>query len=619
MNREHIWNKIRGMKYLNIYRSVKGTEHMKRSKKYISFTLIVMMISGSLLQGCKVDEITRTQECPYDEYIVVDVFDNLSNYQGLQSGWFGKVVKDKFNMELNIIAPNIAGGGDTMREVRAAAGNLGDLIISSGENGLLQNMVNAGLLYNMEDDLVDKDIMEKYGDAIHRLNDSITPEGIYAIPSEVSSQAPDMPSEGLELVYGPYLRWDLYAQLGYPEMETIEDILPVLKQMQELSPVNEDGDPVYAFSFFKDWDANMMNAVKQPCCFYGYDEYGFVLAKADGSDYQNILDEDSLYIRICKLYFEANQMGLVDPESPRQKYEDCFEKIRKGRVLFSFWPWMGQSAYNTLEHTSEGKGFMLAPIDDLQIYSYACNYEGNQQNVIAIGSQAQDPQRLADFIDWLYSDEGIHMNGAQLSGSAAGPEGLTWEMTQDGPCLTEFGKKAMSDGDITLPEEYGGGTWEDGTSALNYKAVAQCEKDSNGYYYAYELWDSTKEMSETALLKDWKRVMKADSTKDYLYKNNMMITAPASSYQAPAETSEQVTIRSQCKKAIQDYSWKMVYARNEVEFYNLLKELKDTVYSYGYEEILEYDLQNAKDKYEAGLQAVKNYYESKGESTDGEN
>ena len=36
-------------------------------------------------------------------------------------------------MELNIIAPNIAGGGDTMREVRAAAGNLGDLIISSGK------------------------------------------------------------------------------------------------------------------------------------------------------------------------------------------------------------------------------------------------------------------------------------------------------------------------------------------------------------------------------------------------------------------------------------------------------------------------------------------------------
>ena len=67
----------------------------------------------------------------------------------------------------------------------------------------------------------------------------------------MSSQAPDVPSEGLELVYGPYLRWDLYAQLGYPKIDTIEDLLPILKQMQELSPTNEDGEPVYAFSFLQ--------------------------------------------------------------------------------------------------------------------------------------------------------------------------------------------------------------------------------------------------------------------------------------------------------------------------------------------------------------------------------
>lgn len=45
----------------------------------------------------------------YQEFITVDVFDTVANYQGTQSGWFAKVVKDKFNMELNIIAPNVAG------------------------------------------------------------------------------------------------------------------------------------------------------------------------------------------------------------------------------------------------------------------------------------------------------------------------------------------------------------------------------------------------------------------------------------------------------------------------------------------------------------------------------
>lgn len=113
--------------------------------------------------------------------------------------------------------------------------------------------------------------------------------------------------------------------------------------------------------------------------------------------------------------------------------------------------------------------------------------------------------------------------------------------------------------------------------------------------------------------------MQADFTRDYLEAHNMMIVAPASSYQAVTEDSEQTTIRSQCKKAIQDYSWKMIFAGNKVEFESLLKELKDTVYSYGYEDILEYDLKNAKAKNQAGLQAVENYYKNKGEQTIGEN
>ncbi len=48
----------------------------------------------------------------------------------------------------------------------------------------------------------------------------------------------------------------------------------------------------------------MMNAGKQLVTYYGYDESGFVLAKADGSDYQSILDSDSEYIRALKFYFK---------------------------------------------------------------------------------------------------------------------------------------------------------------------------------------------------------------------------------------------------------------------------------------------------------------------------
>ena len=32
------------------------------------------------------------------------------------------------------------------------------------------------------------------------------------------------------MIWG-YIRWDLYEQLGCPEVETLEDFLPILKQM----------------------------------------------------------------------------------------------------------------------------------------------------------------------------------------------------------------------------------------------------------------------------------------------------------------------------------------------------------------------------------------------------
>lgn len=557
---------------------------------------MLLFLTG--MSGCaKTDRKEAANDCPYEDFIVVDVFDFSANYQGIQSGWFGEVVRKKFNMELNIIAPNITKGGDTLLEVRAAAGNLGDLIICKGVNGQLQDLVNAGLLYNMEDDLQGRKIM-RYRDAVENLNNSVEQDGIYAIPSQVSVNEPTVPSEASEPVYGPYIRWDLYRELGYPEMNTLEDLLPVLKQMQERHPVADNGEKTYGFSFFKEWDDNMMNAAKQPCCMYGYDEYGVVLAKADGSDYQSIIDDDSAYVRMLNFYFEANQLGLVDPKSASQNYDKCFEKFENGEIFFSPWPWLAKSAFNTTSNIVEqGRGFMLAPVRDMQIYSYGCYPYGNQDSIIAVGSQCEDPGRIVDFIDWLYSDEGIMMNGANLSGATAGLEGLTWEMHEDGPYLTDFGKEALlNGGEIEMPEEYGGGTWKSGTSTLNYKAVVQCEKSEEGYYYYYDLWDSVKSLDTSELVSDWKEKMGADTTMEYLQKNKMLLVAPGMLYTAFVETSEQTTIRHQCKRAIQEYSWKMVFAANRGQFEALLDEMQETVKSYGYDVILEYDMVHAKAK-----------------------
>jgi putative aldouronate transport system substrate-binding protein len=576
--------------------------------------LLSLLLSGilvtSVLVGCggnsadnadnkttpKAVDGTATGAAKYPEFITVDVFDSLANYQGIMSGWYAKIVKEKFNMELNIIAPNVAGGGDTLFQTRSAAGELGDLIIISAESGRMQDVVTAGLLYDVTDLFASRKNISKYKAAIDSLNNMVEGDRVYGIPASVSEQPATKPSEGLDLTFGPYVRWDAYKQAGYPQIKTLEDLIPVFKAMQKAVPTSNSGKKTYPISLFKDWDGNMMCMAKQPTCLYGYDELGFVLAKADGSDYQSIIDSDSMYSRVLKFYYDANKEGLVDPESTTQSYDTMYTKYQDGQILYSPWPWLGQSAFNTPENKAEGKGFMIAPIDDMKIFSYGCRPVGDK-TFMAIGSKAEDPERLADFIDWLYSPEGVLISCTQNIGSS-GPEGLTWEMVDGKPALTEFGWKAFYEGGSTpVPDEWGGGTWKDGVSALNFVTVLPSDINPNtGVSYNYTLWDSVLEKNKTALDEDWQAKMGAKTTLEYLENKDQVLVAPGSSYIAPAEDSEITTLRGQCRSIIVEYSWKMVFASSDTEFLSLQKEMQEIVKGLGYDKVLAVDMKNAKDQ-----------------------
>ena len=584
-------------------------------KKKLISALLCTAMAASLLAGCgggeKKAENTGSKDGNYEDFITVDVYDEFANYQGIQSGWFAKIVKDKFNMELNIIAPNVAGGGQTLYQTRSAAGELGDLVLINTSNGKLNDVVEAGLVMDATDLMEGKDIVANYGDAIEVTNEGLSEEGMFAFPNSVSSDAATEPSEGLEPTFGPYIRWDYYKQLGYPEMKNLDDFLDVLEDMQKMAREQEGSDDIYAISLFKDWDDNMMNNAKQPCCMYGFDEVGFVLLSADGTEKQSIIDDDSIYVDVLNFFYEANQRGLVDPDSTTQNYDTWSAKYTNGKVLYCPWPWVGQNLYNTAENKEAGRGFMFAPVEDMKIFSYGSCPEGNSTQIIAIGSNAEDPQRMADFIDWLYSPEGIRLNG-QANG-AAGIEGLTWEMNEEGkPVLTDFGKQALPMNDVEVPEEYGGGNWKDGVSALNFKTVNLEDIDpATGEAYDYQTWETTIANNQTPLDKDWAEHMGASSTMEYLENNNMLAVAPGSSYAVPEADSNITTIRKQCKATVIDNSWKMIFAENDSDFDSLLKNMQDTAEGLGYADVLEVDMQNADDWTAARQESAENYPEGK--------
>lgn len=543
---------------------------------------------------------SSSNNSPYAETITVDVFDSQANYQGTQPGWFAKIVKDRFNMELNFISPNVAGGGDTLYQTRSANGNLGDLIITNLDKSRLKDLVTAGLVMDMTDYIGNCENLQQYQEAIKQASALAEQDGIWAVPSEISSNPATEPCEALEATNAPSLRWDLYGKVGYPKINTLDDLLTVLKDMQDNAEVTSTGKQPYALSLFRDWDGDMLQNAEGITGLYGYKGMGFCMEKVDGSDIQSLIDNDGIYVKALQFLFDANQMGILDPESTTQNFDNVKAKYKDGAILYSLWPWLGAGDYNLSENTEQGKGFQTAIIEDMQCLSYGSMPLGKMEVGVMVGSQAKDPQRLVDFIDWLYSPEGIQMAAAS---NCCGPEGLTWEMKDGKPALTDFGVQAFVDKtkNLPVPEEWGGGTWEEGASYLNLKPVGVVDADPNtGVCYNYQRWEDYQNRIATKLTEDWSAHNDNALTGiERLQSTNHLLVIPGTNYATPEYSTDILTIKEQCKQSIVEYSWKMVFASDQAAFDGYLKEMQDTVIGLGYNDVLAVDEQNCKDLFKA--------------------
>ena len=221
--------------------------------------------------------------------------------------------------------------------------------------------------------------------------------------------------------------------------------------------------------------------------------------------------------------------------------------------------------------------------------------------MIMIGSKAQDPQRMIDFIDWLFSPEGI-MYESTIMGTFTfcGPEGLTWEYDANGTAvLTDFGIRAFieKEENLEVPEEWGGGTWLEGGSQLNFPPVGASDiDDETGLCYNYQKWPDYIEMTSTRLSKNWQEWSGYDTTLEYYKANDWLAVKPGTNYTAPVYLANIKAIKEQIDRVIVDYSWRMVFCDSDEEFDRLLCEMQTICYGFGYEAVFRVDKQNIEDK-----------------------
>ena len=572
-----------------------------RLKKQLRFTIVVMLVVAMFITGCakktddnndkapdnktdnKVDDVGSSddKDKPAElEPMILEVYSQPANFQGEQPGWTAKILKDKFNVTLNIIAPQVAGGD--IFAARSAAGFLGDIVVL--DNADIQACIKSGLIYDISEEMKSLTSFNDFKTQLDVYNSSL--EGVgegsyYAWPTEMANTSPTTFTPIIPGV-APTLPWDYYAEVGAPEMNNLSDLVKTLRAIQDLHPTNANGDSSYGITLWPDWDGTSIENVNQLTKWYGQEVNGSILLDATGKRLPLTAD-DGAYKKILQFFFEANQAGVVDPDSGTQNWDSVNQKFNSKRAFLIWNDWQ-QGFWNTTERGNNGENYIMAPINDLNIYQPSDPYFGSGR-AFAIGTN--DParkERAMMIFNWMSSPEG-------LESIHGGIKGFTYEDAADGNGFvrTAAGEYALMD-NSPVPEEFGGGFYADGMMQINqWMAAGVAVNPTNGYSYSASLWPAEVEKAKTKTTKDWATRFDAENPVDYLLKNNIVSVVPFVNVNLTPDSTDIALIRSNCGTLVKDASWKMVFAKDQAEFDSIWENLKEELDGFDWESLVEFD------------------------------
>ena len=553
---------------------------MKKGKLISVITL--MAVSAALLCSCNGKKDSKVAAADDNAPMTFEIYDVAANYQGMQSGWFAKIVKDKFNIELNIIAPQVA--GDAIFQTRASSGNLGDIVILEATQ--FNDCLEAGLIKDISDKITGCSNLMKFEKQLTTFNKAIPNNAAgkyYGIPTEMMDTSPT--SVTAERIYSlPQLRWDLYNKIGAPEIKDLDDLLKAFVEIRKVHPTNEKGDPAYPLSLWPDWDGGdgmigIANVV-QLTTWYGDKIKGSAVLRPDNTFYP-LTDKDGSYYKMLKFLNKAKRMGVVDPDSGTQDWNSVCAKISNGQVDFIWYTWE-IGFWNTTARYQDGTAFCFIPVQDQNYYTDSDAYFGSGR-VFGVGSKV-DPakyDRIMKFLDWYASPEGCQYQHIGL-------EGFNYKKLPNGK-YEQMNDNALMD-NLPVPAEFGGGGYSDGNNAINqWICKSECTNPLTGEIYAPQYWASYKEKNMTQMRKDWEKKYDATDATNWMYKNRKLVVSPSVSVSLPSDTPDISVIRNQVNQAVCDASWRMIFAKDDADFDKMWAELGKEVNGFGFEQLYKFD------------------------------
>ncbi len=552
--------------------------------------IIVLMLACAMV----IPTLTACGGGKKDEPIVLTVYSQLANFSGEQLGWSAQILKEKWNVVMNIVPES---GG--VYETRMEAGNLGDIILFGSDGGDYQRAVQAGMLYDWEAD----NLLHEYGPYIEehmanalQKNKEMNGGTLYGFGHNVATSANDHEA----FFYTWDLRWDLYKELGYPQYNTLDEFVDVLAQMKDICPTDDNGNETYAVSLWPDWDGNMVMYVKaMATAYYGYDEFQLGLYDCDTGTFHGALEENGPYLNCLRFFNQLNQKGLLDPNSMTQTYDEMSEKVQAGGTFFSIFDYSGNLLYNE-KHADQNKMMLPWKPGDAAPIAYGLSTLGGNR-VWGIGANTEYPEICMEIINWFCTPEGTMTYNY-------GPQGLCWDYDENGePYFTEFGEKAYFDKETEMTGDYEGtGTFNDGTFQFNnttWTINAENLDTPNGTKYNYQYWKSYQQPAKNDTEQDWRDYTGCTSVQEYLNGGAYKV-APGTAYQEAEMDNDMETTWNLVKDVIVTYSWRAIYAANDEEYEQIVQEMIDQANAYGYADCMTWSEEQAAIRHQCELDVM---------------
>ena len=526
-----------------------------------------------------------------EETVTLTCYSQLANYSGELTGWFAQVLKEKFNVKINIV-PDLDGAFSTRME----SGDLGDIVIIAKPENYLE-AVNKGMLLDWNED----DLLAEYGPYIKNhmqaaleKNETISGGTVYGYGYDVGSSATDTSS----FMYNWGCRWDLYKAMGYPEINTLDDFADMLIEMNKQNPTDASGKKAYAVSLFSDWDGVMAMFPKaMVSAYYGYDEFGIGFYNTEKQEYVPACTVDSPYVEALRFYNKLYRNGAMDPDSETQGYDGCSEDYRNGTAYFNPFGYMGTDMFNSVERVAAGQAMYPIVPKQAKTICYGQNIYGYDR-VWSIGDNTEYPELCMAIINWLSTPTG------KLT-DLYGPKDVCWYYDDEKhTCFTELGRKCVTDGNTQMTDGYSG-AFKDGQDQMNNTTWTRDAKnpETDGDDYNWAHWPSNVTAAAGDIEQDWRDKTGADSIDEYMTSLPYMLSL-GSMYSASTKSDELTVIWNQVGDCVKTNSWKAMFAKDDAEFDQIINDMVATAKSYGLDQCDEFQANEAKLRAAAEDQAM---------------